>query len=58
MFVRGALNKKLAENLKYTANVNERLVDHYNNYPEAPEQFEDWQHILHDTLNEAFTKLA
>jgi len=58
MFVRGALNKKLAENLKYTANVNERLVDHYNNYPEAPEQFEDWQRILHDTLNEAFTKLA
>ena len=58
MFIRGALNKKLAENLKYTATVNERLVDHYNNYPEAPERFEDWQHILHDTLNEAFTKLA
>jgi flavin-dependent dehydrogenase len=58
MFVRGALNKKLAENLKYTAAVNERLVDHYNNYPEAPEQFEDWQHILHDTLNDAFMKLA
>ena len=29
ILIRGALNKKLAENMKYTASVNERLMLHY-----------------------------
>jgi len=58
MFIRGALNKKLAENLKYTASTNEKLMHHYQNYPDDPEHFLDWQRILHDTLNESFVRLS
>jgi flavin-dependent dehydrogenase len=58
MFIRGALNKKLAENLKCTASMNERLMQHYHDYPADPEHFLDWQKILHETLNDAFVKLS
>ena len=58
MFIRGALNKRLAENLKCTASMNERLMQHYHNYPADPEHFLDWQKILHETLNDAFVKLS
>ncbi len=58
MFVRGALNKKLAESLKYTASTNEKLMQHYHNYPADPEHFLGWQKILHETLNESFVKLS
>ena len=58
MFIRGALNKKLAENLKYTASTNEKLMEHYHNYPADPEHFLGWQKILHETLNESFVKLS
>ena len=39
ILIRGALNKKLAENMKYTASVNERLMLHYRNYPNSPAGF-------------------
>jgi digeranylgeranylglycerophospholipid reductase len=58
MFIRGALNKKLAENLKWTASTNEKLVEHYHNYPDDPEHFLDWQKILHGILNESYAKLS
>jgi digeranylgeranylglycerophospholipid reductase len=58
MFIRGALNKKLAENLKYTASTNEKLMEHYHNYPADPEHFLGWQEVLHETLNESFVKLS
>jgi digeranylgeranylglycerophospholipid reductase len=58
MYIRGALNKKLAENLKWTAFMNERLVEHYHNYPDDPEHFLDWQKILHEILNESYAKLS
>ena len=58
MFIRGALNKELAENLKWTACMNERLVEHYHNYPDHPEHFLDWQKILHEILNESYAKLS
>lgn len=58
MLIRGTLNKKLAEDLKYTANMNETLVNHYKNYPETPEGFENWSNLLHKHLNEAFTRFA
>ncbi len=35
MMIRGALNKKLAEDLKYTSHMNEILVKHYRNYPDT-----------------------
>jgi digeranylgeranylglycerophospholipid reductase len=56
MLIRGTLNKKLAEDLKYTANMNEILVDHYRNYPQTPEGFVNWSNILNKHLSEAFAK--
>lgn len=56
MMIRGAMNKKLAEDLKYTASINKVLVDHYYNYPDAPEGFPEWQKKLTGHLEEAFTK--
>jgi flavin-dependent dehydrogenase len=58
IFIRGALNKDLAENLKWTACINERLVEHYHNYPNDPEHFSDWQKILHEILNESYARLS
>ncbi|HEY5631734.1 MAG TPA: dehydrogenase, partial [Nitrososphaeraceae archaeon] len=56
IFIRGALNKKLAENLAYTSRLNEKLVEHYYNYPDSPETFIHWQQILYNYLDEAFSK--
>ena len=58
MLIRGALNKKLAEDLKYTANMNEILVDHYRNYPDTPEGFINWQNTLNKHLSEAFARFS
>ncbi len=53
LLIRGAMNKKLADNLKYTASMNKKLVQHYNNYPQKPELFVDWQNTLFGYLNES-----
>ncbi|HET6800060.1 MAG TPA: NAD(P)/FAD-dependent oxidoreductase [Nitrososphaeraceae archaeon] len=57
MVIRGAVNKSLADGLKFTASMNEKLVDLYKNYPSEPQGFQDWQRLLNGYLNEAFTKL-
>ncbi|HEX6028743.1 MAG TPA: NAD(P)/FAD-dependent oxidoreductase, partial [Nitrososphaeraceae archaeon] len=57
MVIRGAVNKRLADSLKYTASMNEKLVDLYKNYPSDPQGFQDWQRLLNGYLNEAFMKL-
>ncbi|HZE77272.1 MAG TPA: NAD(P)/FAD-dependent oxidoreductase [Nitrososphaeraceae archaeon] len=56
IIVRGALNRKLAEDLKYTANINKKLVEHYYDYPDRPERFVEWQKKLIWMLTEAFEK--
>jgi flavin-dependent dehydrogenase len=56
MMIRGAMNKKLAEDLRYCANVNKKLTEHYYDYPETPEGFPDWQRHLHGMLQEAFAR--
>jgi len=56
MLIRGALNKKTAEGLKYTAEKNKWLVEHYRNYPKKPEGFHQWQSKLLHVLNEAFER--
>jgi flavin-dependent dehydrogenase len=56
MIIRGAMNKKLAEDLKYCASINKVLVDHYYNYPDAPEGFPEWHKKLSAHLEEAFAK--
>ena len=54
MIIRGAMNKKLAEDLKYCATINKVLVDHYHNFPEMPEEFSEWHKTLTGYLEEAF----
>ena len=43
MLIHGAINKRLAEDLKQTADVNKKLVVHYHNYPKQPNDFPEWQ---------------
>jgi flavin-dependent dehydrogenase len=56
MIIRGALHRKTAEGLKYTADKNRTLVEHYRNYPEAPEEFPSWHKVLMKELGEAFER--
>jgi flavin-dependent dehydrogenase len=56
MIIRGAINKKLAEDLRYCASVNRTLTDHYHNYPETPEGFPEWHNILIRHLEKAFLR--
>jgi flavin-dependent dehydrogenase len=56
MMIRGAMNKKLADDLRYCATINKTLTEHYYNYPETPDGFADWNKKLHGHLTEAFAK--
>jgi digeranylgeranylglycerophospholipid reductase len=58
MFIHGALNKRLSEDLKHTAEVNKKLVKHYHNYPTNPNDFPEWQNKLTKFMSDAFTKLG
>ena len=58
MMIRGALNKRLANGLRFTTKQNRRLTDHYYNYPESPDGFGQWQKTLHDILDESNTRLS
>ena len=58
MFIHGALNKRLAEDLKQTAEVNKNLVNHYHNYPTNSNDFPEWQNKLTKFMSDAFTKLG
>jgi digeranylgeranylglycerophospholipid reductase len=56
LFIRGALNRKLAENLKYTSELNQKLVEHYYDYPIIPRSFPQWQVKLNSYLADAFSR--
>lgn len=58
MMIRGALNKKLAEGLRYTTQQNKWLTQHYYNFPDSPDGFDGWKNMLHQKLDEANTKLG
>jgi flavin-dependent dehydrogenase len=58
LFIRGALNKKLAEGLRYTTQQNRWLTEHYRNYPKSPEGFEEWNKKLLKVLNESYEHLS
>jgi len=58
MFIHGAINKSLAEDLKQTADVNKKLVVHYHNYPKEPNDFPEWQIGLSKLMSDAFVKLG
>ena len=57
MIIRGVLNKKLAEGLKFTSQQNKWLTKHYYNFPETPDGFYDWRKQLHKVLDESNAKL-
>ncbi len=57
MIIRGVLNKKLAEGLKFTSQQNKWLTKHYYNFPETPDRFYDWSKQLHKVLDESYVKL-
>ena len=58
MFIHGAINKSLAEDLKQTADVNKKLVVHYHNYPKEPNDFPEWEKGLSKLMSDAFVKLG
>ncbi len=56
MIIRGAMNRKLADDLRFCADMNRALTEHYYNYPESPEGFAEWNSRLQNYLAEAFAK--
>lgn len=58
LIIRGIMNKTVAEGLKYTSGQNQWLVDHYRNYPKDPAGFDEWNKLLHKTLDDAYIKIA
>jgi len=56
IFIRGALNRRLAESLKYTSELNQKLVEHYLDYPLDPQSFPQWQAKLNKFLADAFSR--
>jgi len=58
MIIRGAMNKTVADGLRYTSKQNQWLVQHYEDYPKNPDGFDDWNKSLHKTLEESFSKIA
>ncbi len=57
MMIRGALNKKLADGLRFTAQQNKILTDHYYNFPKTPQGYDEWHTKLHKTLDESYARL-
>ena len=58
MMIRGALNKKLADGLRFTAQQNKLLTEHYHNFPKKPEGYDAWHKMLHNILDESYAKLG
>jgi len=58
MIIRGIMNRTVAEGLKYTSGKNQWLVEHYYNYPKDPSGFDEWNKLLHKTLDESYVKIA
>ncbi len=57
MIIRGAMNKTVADGLKFTSGENQWLVEHYNNYPKNPSGFDEWNKTLHQRMDAAFAKV-
>lgn len=57
MIIRGALNKKLAEGLRFTTQQNKKLTSHYRQFPKTPDGFAEWRKKLHSLLDESNDRL-
>ena len=58
MIIRGAMNKTVADGLRFTSAENRWLVDHYRSYPEDPAGFGEWHKSLHRRMDAAFARVA
>jgi digeranylgeranylglycerophospholipid reductase len=58
MMIRGALNKKLSDGLRFTAQQNKILTEHYYNFPKTPEGYDAWHKTLHQILDESYARLG
>ncbi len=58
MLIRAMVHRKTAEGLRYTAEKNRVLVEHYKNYPTKPDKFMEWEwrNRLMKILKEAFER--
>jgi digeranylgeranylglycerophospholipid reductase len=56
MIIRGSFKRLLAENLKYTSNMNKMLVEHYRDYPSKPQSFDPWHEALLNYLGQAYSR--
>ena len=57
MIIRGAMNKTVADGLRFTSKENQWLVEHYNNYPKNPSGFDEWNKTLHQRMDADFEKV-
>lgn len=57
IIIKAAMNRTVAEGLRYTSSENKWLVEHYNNYPKDPSGFEQWNKELHGRMDAAFAKV-
>ncbi len=57
MIIRGAMNKTVADGLRFTSKENQWLVEHYNSYPKNPSGFDEWNKTLHQRMDAAFAKV-
>ena len=57
MIIRGAMNKTVADGLRFTSKENQWLVEHYNSYPKDPSGFDEWNKTLHKRMDAAFEKV-
>ena len=58
MAIRGALNKRLADGLRFTTAQNRALTAHYRAYPDGPDGFGPWKARLDQILDESNKGLA
>ncbi len=58
MMIRGAINKKLADGLRFTAQQNKILTEHYRSFPKKPDGYDAWRNSLHHILDESYSKLG
>lgn len=56
MMIRGALNIKLAKEMKYTASKNKSLSTLFKNYPDSPDKFPAWHKLVMHEMEEAFRR--
>lgn len=58
VIIKGVLNKRLINGLRFTAKQNKWLTDHYNNYPTVPDEFYEWKKQLHKKLDESYMTIS